>query len=96
MSHNTFLVNFSSRTKTYVDSQTLFNNEMADVIIQLHVMTGCDHNCGFYGHGKRAVIEKVSNTPEARALLSECGNNLSFPIQVLSNLKKCDQICIWE
>ena len=60
---------------------------MADVIIQLHVMTGCDHNnCGFYGHGKRAVIEKVSNTSEARALLSECEKNLPIPIQVLSNL----------
>ena len=34
-----------------VDSQTLFTNAMSHVILQFHVMTGCDHNCGFYGHG---------------------------------------------
>ena len=61
---------------------------MADVIIQLHVMTGCDHNCGFYGYGKRALIENVLNTPEPRVLLSECCNNLPIPIQVLSNISK--------
>ena len=31
----------------YVDSRTLFINALVHVIIQLHVMTGCDHNCGF-------------------------------------------------
>lgn len=71
----------------YVDSQSLFTTTMSDVIIQLHVMTGCDHNCGFYGRGKKAVIEKVSNTPEARILLTECGNSLPIPPHVLNNLK---------
>ena len=31
----------------YVDSRTLFITALVHVIIQLHVMTGCDHNCGF-------------------------------------------------
>ena len=33
----------------YIDSQTLLTTAVANVIMQLHVMTGCDHNCGFYG-----------------------------------------------
>ena len=44
---------------TYIDCARLLNDEMAEVMIQLHVMTGCDHNCGFYGRGKKAIIEKV-------------------------------------
>ena len=31
----------------YVDSRTLLITALVHVIIQLHVMTGCDHNCGF-------------------------------------------------
>ena len=57
-------------------------------MIQLHVMTGCDHNCGFYGRGKKAIIEKVSRVPEARALLHGCGDMLPIQPTVLENLKK--------
>ena len=34
---------------------------MSYVIIQLHFMTGCDHN---YGRGKKAVIKKVMRDSE--------------------------------
>ena len=37
----------------YVDYQTFLQIDISEVIIQLHVMTGCDHNCGFYGRGKK-------------------------------------------
>ena len=43
----------------YVNSRTLFNTAIAHVIMQLHVRTACDHNCGFYVHGKKAVIKKL-------------------------------------
>ena len=71
----------------YVDRRTLFTAAMAHVIIQSHVMTGCDHNCGFYGHGKKAVIKKVMKSSEARVLLHECGDALPIPAHVLNNLK---------
>ena len=60
---------------------------MAHVIIPLHVMTGCDHNCGFKGHGKKAVIKKVMKSSKARVLLHECGDALPIPAHVLNNLK---------
>ena len=31
------------RKHSYIDCKTLLSSEMAEVIIQLHVMTGCDH-----------------------------------------------------
>ena len=43
----------------YVDSHTLFTPAMANVIIELHVMTGCDHTCSFYERGKKEVIKKI-------------------------------------
>ena len=49
-------------------------------------MTGCDHNCGFYGRGKKAIIEKVSKIPEARALLLGCGDMLPIQTTVLDDL----------
>ena len=64
----------------------MFTSAMAHVIVQLHVLTGCDHNCGFYGHGKKAVIKKVMKSSEARVLLHECSDTLPIPAHVLKNL----------
>ena len=51
---------------------------MIDCIIPLHVLTGCDHNSGFYGIGKTKVAERVKKSPDARQLLLSCGNNLQL------------------
>ena len=40
-------------------------SDVAD-IIPLHVITGSDHTSGFYGHGKKKVLEKVMAVTEAR------------------------------
>ena len=71
----------------HVDSRTLFTTAMAHVIIQSHVMTGFDYNCGLYGHGRKAVIKKVMKTSEAIVLLYECGDALPSPAHVLNNFK---------
>ncbi|KAJ8365531.1 hypothetical protein SKAU_G00143620 [Synaphobranchus kaupii] len=50
----------------------MLTEEVADIIIPLHVITGSDHTSGFYGHGKKKVLkvlEKVTTNPEARELL---------------------------
>ena len=41
------------------DCQELVSNEIAEVIIPLHIITGCDHTSGFFGHGKKSILEKV-------------------------------------
>ena len=50
-------------------------------------MTGCDHSCGFYGHGKKAVIKKVMKSSEATVLLHECGEVLPIAAHVSNNFK---------
>jgi len=43
----------------------LLDNKMADCIVQLHCMTGCDANSGFYGNGKKVVFDQVAKSPVA-------------------------------
>ena len=59
---------------------------MAHFILQIHVTTGCDHNCGFDGHGKEAV-KKDMESSEARVLFHKCCDILPIPAHVLNNLK---------
>ena len=41
------------RKHNTVFCRDLCNEELTYVIIPLHVMTGCDQNSGFFGHGKK-------------------------------------------
>ena len=71
----------------YVDCQAFLQRDISEVIIQLHVMTGCDHNCGFYGRGEKMAMEKIFKSSEARNLLSACGETLPIQPNVLNGLK---------
>ena len=51
---------------------------MADYIVQLHCMTGCDANSGFYGKGKKSVYDQVAKSPMARRQLLRCGESLDL------------------
>ena len=44
----------------------LVTEEMADCIVQLHYITGCDANSGFYGKGKSSLYDKVAKSPIAQ------------------------------
>jgi hypothetical protein len=74
------------RKKANISCQVFCDEDIADVIIPLHVISGCDSNSGFYGHGKKAVFDKASD-PEARQLLQRCGRSLPLEADVLSDLK---------
>ena len=52
------------------------DSDMTDCIVPLHAMTGCDHTSGFYGIGKVKVTKRVKKSPDARKLLSACGENI--------------------
>ena len=47
----------------------LADEEMSDIIIAAHCITGCDHIPGQYGHGKIQRMNKLRTDPEARELL---------------------------
>ena len=50
---------------------SICNEELAEVIIPLHVLTGCDSNSGFYGHDKKIIYEQIAGNKELLCLLQK-------------------------
>lgn len=65
----------------------MLSEEVADITIHLHVITGSDHTSGFYGHGKKKVLEKVMVVAEARELLGRVGESLELKDEVRADMK---------
>ncbi len=61
---------------------------MATSIIPPHVLTGCDHNSGFYGASKKLIADRIQSSEEARDLLSACGRELPAPEEVINDLER--------
>ena len=64
----------------------LVTDDMADCIVQLHCMTGCDPNSGFYGKGKKSLYDQVATSPVARRQLSRCGDCLDLEEETVEQL----------
>ena len=75
------------RKSSHVNCSELCSENMSQVIIQFHTMTGCDSNSGFFGHGKNKLFEKCMKHAEGRELLQECGNSLPIPQETMNDLK---------
>ena len=63
-------------------------DEMAGCVVQLHFMTGCDANSGFYGKGKKLVNDQVAKNPVARRQLSWCGESLDLEEEVVEQFTR--------
>ena len=63
------------------------DQNVAKCLIPCHVMTGCDANSCFYGHGKLTLFERVTKSAEARSLLLKCGESLELSDDALNDLK---------
>ena len=61
---------------------------MSTPIISLHVLTGCDHNSGFYGVSKKLISDRVQKSKETCDFLSSCGRELPVSQEVLDNLEQ--------
>ena len=57
------------RKNEFISGSAMLSEDVANIIIPLHVITGTDHTSGFYGHGKKKMLQKVISDPEARELL---------------------------
>ena len=64
----------------------LLADKMTGCIVQLHGMTGCDANSGFYGKGKKSVYDQVAKNPVARRQLSGCGESLDLEEEIVEQL----------
>ena len=70
-----------------INCRAMLSEEVADIIVALHVITGSDHTSGFYGHGKKKVLEKVIIDPESRELLGRVGQSLDLNDGVRADMK---------
>ena len=75
------------RKNALINCRAMLPEEVADIIIPLHVITGSDHTSGFYGHGKKPLLEKVITDPEARELLGRVGESLELEDEVRADMK---------
>ena len=46
------------RKNEYISCSAMLSEDVANVIILLHVITGSDHTSSFFGHGKKKLLEK--------------------------------------
>ena len=56
----------------------LVTDEMADCIVQLQGMTGCDANSSFYCKGKKSVYDRVAKSPVAQRQLSRSRDSVDL------------------
>ena len=77
---------YIQKDKKAISCQSLATNEMADCIVQLHCMTGCDANSGFYGKGKKSIYDRVVKSSLAKRQLSRCGDSLDIEEEVIEEL----------
>ena len=76
------------RKHPIIFAQCLCNEAMAESIIPLHVLTGCDHNSSFYGAGKTLIADSVKKSPEAQQFLTSCGTQLPITDEIIGDLEK--------
>ena len=62
------------------------DQNVAKCLIPFLVMTGCDSNSCFYGHGKLSLFERMAKSAEARSLLLKCGESLQLSDDALNDL----------
>ena len=66
------------RKDVLVNCSAMLSEDTANIIIPLHVISGSDHTSGFYGHGKKKLLQKCGNDPESVELLGRVGVSLQL------------------
>ena len=76
------------RKHRLIDAKRLCTEEMSQSIIPIHVISGCDHNSGFFGASKLLIAGRLEKSNEANKLLATCGAQLPTPQNVISDLEQ--------
>jgi len=74
------------RKDKIISCRDLCSDDVAEILIPLHIHSGSDTTSGFYGHGKKTVYEKGTGTQEARNLLKDVGKTLPVTQEVLQQM----------
>ncbi|KAG1649773.1 Transcriptional activator protein Pur-beta [Nymphon striatum] len=87
VSHQPQGVLLMKRKNEFINCRAMILEDVTNVIIPLHVITGSDHTSEFYGHGKKYLLQKMVNDPEARELLLRVGESLELQDEVTTDMK---------
>ena len=71
------------RKNEFICCSAMLSEDVANIIIPLHVISGSDHTSGFYGHGKKKVLQKVISDQ----LLGRVGESLELRDEVKATMK---------
>ena len=88
VAHNSSGLLCLKRKHQLIDARHLCSEAMAASIIPLHVLTGCDHNSGFYGVGKKLIADRSETSVAAQRLLSACGTQLPVTQSIINDLEQ--------
>ena len=88
VAHNLDVPLFLYRDGKLFDCNAMCSVEVCDIIIQLHVFTGCDSVSGFFGHGKSSVYPKPSNIEEVKQLLASLGSSKEINNALVKSIEK--------
>ena len=69
---------FLRRKGSYVNYRTMPPENIANIIIAAHTLTGSDHTSCFYGHVKKSLMKRLFSDPEACELLLHVGESLDL------------------
>eukprot|EP00794_Sanderia_malayensis_P017851 gene17851-19634_t len=74
------------RKKEIYDCKQLCTEEVSKIIVPLHIHTGADAVSGFFGHGKKSVVEKTVKSSDAMQLLKDVGKSVPATPEVMEHL----------
>ena len=88
------------RKHAQVNCRAMMTDEIASIIIPLHVISGSDHTSAFCGYGKKKLLAKVAEDPQARELLEQVGDwswmtRLEIRWRNLSSLTSMAEVVMW-
>ena len=64
------------RKKDTINWRDLCSKDIAEIIVPLHIFSGCGTTSEFYGCGKKTVYDKITKSQEACSLLQQVGKQL--------------------
>ena len=65
----------------------MLSEDISNIIVPLHVISGNDHTSGFLGQGKTKIFKKCINDPQSRQLLQRVGENLQLQNDIKQEMK---------
>jgi len=61
-----------------VNCDAMLSEDISNIIIPLHVISGSDHTSGFFGYGKKKLLQKCENDSQSVELLRQVGLSLQL------------------